>query len=262
MKIRVSRNISIYSTCIVVCVALMFVANWLFNLPSVIAIIGDNKTWIPIAADSILAAMIFIAGNWVSNADRLRTKLNDKKADFEIIRAAVERLFNALNIKRRQQYFILALDPAMNCRDLLHEIMLTQQEIDEATAHYLSIHYLVESENEYLTFKESSNILSTQFQIVLDGLLVVVNKWCDTLSKIEQTKLVIEMNNGSNERLKFATLYRDSCKELTHQKSKFLETYNKQEDLLNRLLNELRHNADALLQAEQNIIMNINKKLQ
>ena len=76
MKIRVPRNISIYSTCIVVCVALMFCANWIFHLPSVIAFIGDDNTWIPIAADSILAAMTFIAGNWVSNADRLRTKLN------------------------------------------------------------------------------------------------------------------------------------------------------------------------------------------
>lgn len=261
MKIRVPRNISIYSTCIVVCVALMFFANWIFNLPSVIAIIGDNNIWIPIAADSILAAMTFIAGNWVSNADRLRTKLNDKKADFEIIRVAVERLYNALNIKRRQQYFILALDPAMSSRDLLHEIMLTQQEIDYSMAQYSSIHYIVESEEEYMIFKESCNILSEQFQIVLEGLLVVVNKWCDTLSKIEQTKLVIDMNNGTNERLNFATLYRESCKELTHQKSKFLDTYNKQQDLLNRLLNELRHNADALLQAEQNIIKNINKNL-
>ncbi|WP_305154349.1 hypothetical protein [uncultured Duncaniella sp.] len=102
MKIDISRNFWIYSTCIVVCVALMFSSNWVLRLPAVIAVIGDNNTWLPIATDSILAAMTFIAGNWVSNADRLRSKLNDKKADFEIIRGSVERLCNALNIKRRQ----------------------------------------------------------------------------------------------------------------------------------------------------------------
>lgn len=262
MKIDISRNFWIYSTCIVICVALMFSSNWVLRLPAVIAVIGDNNTWLPIATDSILAAMTFIAGNWVSNADRLRSKLNDKKADFEIIRGSVERLCNALNIKRRQYYFILALDPTMSSRDLLREITLTQQEIDDAIAQYSSIHYLVESEQEYITFKETCNILSEQFQLVLNGLIIVVNKWCDTLSKIEQTKLIIEMNNGKEERLNFATLYKESCKELERRKTKFLSTYDSQEGLLNRLINELRHNADSLLQAEQIIIQQINKKLQ
>lgn len=262
MKMGIYRNFWIYTTCIVVCVALMFIANWFFRLPSVVDFIGNDNTLIPLAADSILAAMTFIAGNWVSNADRIRTKLNDKKADFEIIRTSVERLCNALNIKRRQQYFILALDPTMVSRDLLHEIMLTQQEIDDSISQYASIQYLVESEQEYCTFHETCNILSEQFQVVLSGLIEVVNKWCDTLSKIEQTKLIIEMNNGTNERLNFATLYKESCKELEQRKAKFLKTYDSQQDLLNRLINELRRNADCLLQAEQTIIKRINKKLQ
>lgn len=212
MKVRFSRNFWIYTVTLLVCVALMFVAQWLFRLPSVIKFIGSDNLWLPIVADGIIAAVTFIAGNWISNADRLRSKLIDKKADFEIIRLSVERMIIALNIKRRQQYFIFSLDPTMSSRELLHEILSTQQEIDDARIQLKSVQYLVESKEQYNMFKDACDILIKQFQIVLDGLVIVANKWCDTTSHIEQVKIIIELNGEQDKKNEFASLYKDSCK--------------------------------------------------
>lgn len=262
VKFKGRRNFWIYSVCSLTAVTLLYALNWVLKLPAITQVIGDENTWLPIVADAIISGVIFIGGNWYANADRLRTQLNDKKADFEIIRSSVERICKALNIKRKQQYFILSLDPTMVSRDLLREIIFTQQEIDDSMSDLMSKQYLVESKEDYDLFKDTCDILIKQFQIVLDGLIIVVNKWCDTLSKIEQTKLIIEMNNGKEERFNFATLYKDSCKELERQKIKFLNTYDSNLDLLNRLLDALRKNADSLLKSEQMKIKEINDKLQ
>lgn len=262
MKFKITRNIWIYTVTLLVCTALMFIAQWFFKLPIVVKTIGSDNIWLPIAADGIIAAVTFIGGNWISNADRLRSQLNDKKGDFEIIRASVERMCIALNIKFKQQYFILSLDPAMNSRELLHEILLAQQEIEDARVQLSSILYLVECEEEYQLFKEACEILIEQFQVILDGLVIIVNKWCDTISKAEQIKTVIEFNGEESKKLEFATLYHTSCKFLESQKKHFIEKYNSEKECLERLISAMRNYADSFLKAEQQIIDEINKKIQ
>lgn len=262
MKCKITRNIWIYTVTLLVCTALMFIAQWFFKLPIVVKTIGSDNMWLPIAADGIIAAVTFIGGNWISNADRLRSQLNDKKGDFEIIRASVERMCIALNIKFKQQYFILSLDPAMNSRDLLHEILIAQQEIEEAQAQLSSVSYLVECQEEYHLFMDACEILIKQFQIVLGGLITIVNNWCDTISKADQIKTVIEFNGEDSKKLEFASLYHSSCKFLENQKTSFMERYDSNKECLERLIRSMRNYADSFLKAEQQIIDRINKKLQ
>lgn len=66
-KIRVSRNITIYLTCTISTILVLFGLNWILQLPQIVHVIGDENTWLPIVADSIVSGMIFIAGNWASN---------------------------------------------------------------------------------------------------------------------------------------------------------------------------------------------------
>jgi len=239
----------------------MFSLNYILRLPAFIPIIGNENTWLPIIVDSIIAAVIFIAGNWFSNEDRLRNEIKVKKEDYNIVRESVCRVQSALNIKRRQLYFIFSLDVNMNSRSLLSEIMQVQQEIEDSINAFEQTKYIITSEPELKEFEQTYKQLERSFQIVLDGLMKTVNQWCDAQAKSIQANTVADLTGQNSDKIDCATLYAKSCMELEKYKEKFLGTYNSQEKTLDTLLGALNKSVNKLLCAESAIIKEIESSI-
>ncbi len=261
MKNRKLKTFLIYTICIVTTAFIMFSLNYILRLPAFIKIIGDENTWLPIIADAIVAAMIFIAGNWFSNEDRLRNEVRAKKEDYNVVSESVCRVLSALNIKRKQLYIIYSLDPNMNSRTLLSEIMQVQQEIENAINSFEQTKYIITSESELKDFEETYKTLEHSFQIVLDGLMKTINQWCDEQSKSVQTGTVVNLIGQHSDKIDYAILYAKSCEFLEQSKKKFLNTYYSQGKRLDSLLGKLNKSADELLKAESAIIKQLESKI-
>ncbi len=261
MNNSTKKRIWIYAVCIVVTAALMFSLNYLLQLPAIIPIIGDENTWLPIIVDSIIAAVIFIAGNWISNEERLRNEILARKEDYNVVRESVCRVQSALNIKRKQLYFIYSLDVNMNSRSLLSEIMQVQQEIEDSINDFTQIKYVIKSKKELLEFEKTYKEIENSFQIVLDGLMCTVNKWCDTQAKSVQASTVADLIGRNSDKTEYATLYANSCIELEKHKGMFLSTYKSQEKTLNYLLNSLNQAVNKLLTTESELIKELESNI-
>lgn len=261
MRNRKLKICLIYAICIVTTVFIMFGLNYILRVPAVIKIIGDENTWLPIIADAIVAAIIFMAGNWFSNEDRLRNEIRAKKEDYNLIRDSVCRVQSALNIKRKQLYIIYSLDTNMNSRTLLSEIMQVQQEIENAINSFEQTKYIIISESELKDFERTYKTLEHSFQIVLDGLMKTINQWCDEQSKSVQTGTVVNLIGQHHDKVDYATLYTKSCDFLEQSKKKFLNVYYSQEKRLDSLLGELSKSVDKLLNAESAIIKQLESKI-
>lgn len=261
MKNKHLKKFWIYGVCISVTGLLMFSLNYLLQLPAVISIIGNENTWLPIIADSIVAAAIFIAGNWFSNEDRLRNEVTAKKEDYNLVRESVCRVQAALNIKRRQLYFIYALDVNMNSRSMLSEIMKVQQEIEDSINAFKQIKYLITSEPKLNEFEKTYKRLEKSFQIVLDGLMKTVNHWCDAQAKSIQAGTIANLIGEESDKTCYASLYATSCGDLAKYKKNFLSTFDSQEKTIDSLLDALNKSANDLLCAESKIIKELESKI-
>ena len=261
MKNKHKKKFWIYIVCVVVTAVLMLSLNYILQLPALIPIIGDENTWLPIIVDSIVAGVIFFAGEWFSNEDRLRNQIIAKKDDYKLISNGVCRVQSALSIKRKQLYFIYSLDINMNSRQLLSEILQSQQDIEDSINSFEQIKYLISSKKELNEFENTYKILSNSFQTVLDGLMTTVNNWCDTQSKSQQANNVTNIIGSSSDKLKYANLYVQSCNELESNKRKFLSTYRTQENNLTSLLKRLDECTNNLLNAESKIITQLESNL-
>lgn len=261
MKNKIFKKIWIYTVCTIVAAVLMLSLNYLLRLPALITVIGDENTWLPIIADAIISAVIFIAGNWFANEDRLRNEIRAKKEDYNIIRESVCKVQSALNIKRRQLYFIYSLDVNMNSRSLLSEIMYVQQEIEDSVKTFEQTRYLITSESELQEFEQTYVLLEKTFLIVLDGLMKTVNEWCDSQAKSTQAGTVADLIGKDSDKTEYATLYFASCIQLENYKKKFLDTYSSQEKTLDTLLDSLNKSVNNLLSAESAIIKNLESNI-
>lgn len=261
MKNKHKKKVWVYLACCIITAVIMFSLNYILTLPAFIPIIGDENTWLPIIVDSILAGVIFFLGEWFANEDRLRNEIIAKKEDYKLICDSVCKVQSALNIKRKQLYFIYSLDVNMNSRTLLSEILQLQQSIEDSINSFEQIKYLVISKKELSEFEETYKILQNTFHPVLDGLMGIVNKWCDTQSKSLLANNVTEIIGGSSDKIKYANLYVQSCNELEWNKKKFLSTYYQQENNLNTLLNKLDKCTYNLLKAESKIITELESKI-
>ena len=261
MKNKKMKNLWIYAVCITVTAILMFSFNYILKLPALIPIIGDENTWLPIMADTIISAVIFIAGNWFSNEERLRNEIMAKKEDYNSICESVCRVQSALNVKRRQLYFIYSLDVNMNSRSLLSEIMKAQQEIEDSVNLFEQTKYIITSKYELQEFEQTYKLLGKTFLSVLDGLMKTVNQWCDAQAKSTQAGTVTDLIGQKSDKTNYAALYAESCMKLEKSKEKFLFTYNTQEKTLDALLGTLNKSINKLLCAESAIIKELESNI-
>lgn len=261
MKIRILRSFWIYTVCIIIATFCFFVLNWLLQLPAIIPIIGDENTWLPIVADAVVSGMIFIAGNWFSNADRQRKKISDKKYDFEIINASVNRVVNSLNIDRKHLYFLYALNVDMDTASLIKEVMETQQEIDDAQQELNQSRYLIKSKEELNQFDKNIKIVTDSYHIVFDGLQEALNNWQTVTSQVSHTKTVTELVGDTSHKQEFAIKYAVSCKELEQTKKKFLNVYESQKINTEKMKTAILESSKRLLDAEYRIITDLEAKL-
>ena len=149
----------------------------------------------------------------------------------------------------------------MNSRQLLSEILQSQQDIEDSINSFEQIKYLISSKKELNEFENTYKNLSHSFQTVLDGLMTTVNNWCDTQSKSQQANNVTDIIGSSSDKLKYANLYVQSCNELESNKRKFLSTYRSQENNLASLLKRLDECTNNLLNAESKIITQLKSNL-
>ena len=261
MKNRKLKTFWIYTTCLVLTAIIMFSLNYILKLPAIIPIIGDENTWLPITANAIVSAAIFIAGNWFSNEDRLRKEILAKKEDYKIIRESVCKVQSSLNIKKRQLYFIYSLDANMDSRSLLSEIMQTQQEIEDSINAFEQTKYIITSNSELEEFEIIYMQLKESFLCVLEELMKIVNDWCDTLAKSKQASTVADLIGEHSDKTNYVLLYTKSCQDLEKYKNKLLNTYKSQEKRLDSLLDTLNKSVNNLLNAESTAIKNLESNI-
>lgn len=261
MKNRKLKTFWIYTTCLVLTAIIMFSLNYILKLPAIIPIIGDENTWLPITANAIVSAVIFIAGNWFSNEDRLRKEILAKKEDYKIIRESVCKVQSSLNIKKRQLYFIYSLDANMDSRSLLSEIMQVQQEIEDSINAFEQTKYIITSNSELEEFEIIYMQLKESFLCVLEELMKIVNDWCDTLAKSKQASTVADLIGEHSDKTNYVLLYTKSCQDLEKYKNKLLNTYKSQEKRLNSLLDTLNKSVNNLLNAESTAIKNLESNI-
>ena len=258
---RQKKNLYIYAICIIVYIVSMLLFNYVLKIPEIISVVGDKNTWLPIIADAVISAIIFITGNSIINKDKLRNIISDKKNDYSIICKSVCRVQSALNIKRRQLCFIYSLDINMNSRSLLSEIMNVQQEIDDSVNAFEQIKYIIVSKPELEKFEETYNQMKNTFQTILDELMNIVNNWCDLQAKSAQANTVTDLICKDSDKTIYAKLYALQCDELEKCKEKFLGTYKSKENTLDILIKNLSESVNNLLTAESKIIEDLELNL-
>lgn len=261
MRIRRLREFWIYTVCTLIAVIILFILNWLMQLPAFIPIIGDENTWLPIVANAVISGMIFIVGNKFNNADRLRQKISNQKHDFEIINAAVNRVVNSLNIDRKHRYFLYALNVDMDVASLIKEVMETQQEIDDAQQELNQSRYLIQSKEELNQFDKNVKIVTDAYHIVFDGLQKTLNDWQTATSQVSHTKTVTEFVGNVSHKQEFASAYVKSCKKLEQEKMTFLSVYESQKSNAEKMRTAILESSKKLLDAEYRIITNLEDKL-
>lgn len=260
-NVKIWRNFWIYTTCVGLTILILFGLNWLLKLPSVIDIIGDENTWLPIVADSIVSGIIFIAGNWFSNADRLRNDIASRKRDFQLISNAVSRVTNSLNISRKQRSILYSIEISMDSPALIKEVMSMQQEIDEAQQEFKQVEYLITSKDKVAEFNKCVKTISSSYHIVFDSMQQIFNKWISTVASSTEAKTVADYIGKDNDKSKFALQYVSSCKTLNDEKTKLLKLYDSQKTNVDLLYNSVIKYGKGILDSEHNIIHELEKKL-
>ena len=261
MRIRRLREFWIYTVCTLIAVIILFILNWLMQLPAFIPIIGNENTWLPIVANAVISGMIFIVGNKFNNSDRLRQKISNQKHDLEIINAAVSRVVNSLNIDRKHRYFLYALNVDMDVASLIKEVMETQQEIDDAQQELNQSRYLIQSKEELNQFDKNVRIVTDAYHIVFDGLQKTLNDWQTATSQVSHTKTVTELVGGATHKQEFAIEYAASCKKLEKAKKNFLDVLESQKSDIDEMKTAILDSSKQLLDAEYRIITNLEAKL-
>jgi hypothetical protein len=224
-------------------------------------LIGDAHSWIPTIADSLVSLVTFFVGNRYTNKDRLRNEIAEKKRDFEIINTNVHRVVNSLNIKRKQHYFICALDINMDYARLMKEIMELQQEIDDSQQEFNRARYLIKSKSQLSKFESDVKIVTDSYQTVFDGLQELVSKFQNTISKAEEAKNITGMIGDDSDKTLYAHNYHTSCSSIAKEKERLLKVYDSQKSNLDTLFNTLQNSSKSLLDKEYEIINTLELKI-
>lgn len=260
-KIRVSRNITIYLTCTISTILVLFGLNWILQLPQIVHVIGDENTWLPIVADSIVSGMIFIAGNWASNADRLRNIIVEKKNDFNQISSSVNRVVNSLNISRKQLSILYSIEISMETPTLIKEVLAIQQEIDEAHQDFSRIKYLISDQESVSSFEDSVNTVTSAYHIVFDQMQKILNEWISTVSKSTQAKTMADYIGKENDKTTFALTYISSSDKLLKEKEKLLKVYDSQKTNVEIMFGDIQDKGRQILESEYREIYELENKL-
>lgn len=260
-KISFRRNLWIYTVCAIIAILILFGLNWVLRLPAVIEVIGDENTWLPIVADAVISGIIFIAGNWYSNADRLRNIIDGKKRDFSQISNSVNRVVNSLNIARKQRSILYSIEISMETPTLINEILVIQQEIDEAQQEFNNIKYLIEDNSAVSDFEECITGITAAYHVAFDSIQAILNGWISTVSMESQAKTVADYIGKDSDKSTFAMKYVESCKKLQEEKDNLLRVYDKQKSNVDKMYAEIQSKAKHILDIEHSHIVELERKL-
>lgn len=260
-KISVRRSFWIYTVCTLITIALLFGLNWVLKQPKIVDVIGDENTWLPIVANSVVSGIIFIAGNWYSNADRLRSAINDKKNDFSLISDSVNRIINSLNISRKQLSILYSIEISMETPALIQKVLAIQQEIDESQQEFNRIKYLITDTSNVASFEECFSVITESYHIVFDTMQRILNDWISTVSLGNQAKTVADYIGKSTDKTNYALKYVESCNSLLNEKEKLLSVYEKQKENVSIMFSDVQTKGKKLLDAEYANIVKLENKL-
>ncbi len=260
-KIKFNRNLWIYIVCTISTIILLFVVNWLIKLPFFVNLFGNDNTWIQIIANAVISGVIFVAGNWFSNADRLRRMIAERKMEFAQISTSITRVINSLNISRKQLSILYSIEIAMETPSLIKEILLIQQEIDEAKQEFEKTKYLIEDKNKLVEFEECISTISNAYHIVFDNMQRILNDWISTISVQTQAKTVADYIGGKNDKTDFALKYVESCNKLKNEKEKLIKVYEQQKNNVTIMFSEISKKGKDILDSEYKRIIILENKL-
>lgn len=261
ISIKFSRNFWIYTLCTISAIIILFGLNWILRLPKIIDIIGDENTWLPIVADAVISGIIFIAGNWYANADRIRNDISQKTNDFLLISNSVNRVINSLNISRKQLAILYSIEISMDSPALIKEVLMIQQEIDEARQQFEQIKYLINDTSAVTEFEDCIDTVSKAYHSVFDGLQEILNKWISVNSSSTEAKTVADYVGSNSDKANYAIQYVEHCKKLQSDKAKFLKIYNSQRERVELLFSSIKMRGKSILDGEHKIIINLENKL-
>ena len=260
-KVSFYRNLWIYLVCTVSAILILFGLNWILKLPRIVDVIGDENTWLPIVANAIISGIIFIAGNWYSNADRLRNIIAEEKQDFNQICDAVNRVVNSLNISRKQLTVLYSIEINMETPSLIKEILLIQQGIDEAQQEFKQVRYLIKEDSAVAEFENCIDTITKSYHVVFDAMQKILNDWISAVSSGTQAKTVADYIGKDGDKAKFAMTYVAHCKKLQNEKDKLLNVYESQKQNVAIMFLNVQSKGKHILDAEYKRIQQLENKL-
>lgn len=261
MKISLTRSFWIYTICTITAIVILFALNWVLRLPPIINIIGDENTWLPIVADAVISGIIFIGGNWYSNADRLRSIIAYKKHDFSLISDSVNRVINSLNISRKQLSILYSIEISMETPLLIKEVLNIQQEIDEAQQEFGQVKYLISDTFILHEFEDCISTMTRSYHIAFDNIQKILNDWVSVVSSGNQAKTVADYIGKDNDRRNYALKYVQSCETLQEEKDKLLNLHKKQKNNMALMFLDIQTKGKKILDIEYNYILKLENKL-
>lgn len=261
IKVKTRNNLWIYTVCTLSAIIILFGLNWLLKLPKVIDVIGDENTWLPIVADAVISGFIFIGGNWYANADRLRSDIQQKKTEFQIISESVNRVINSLNIGRKQLSILYSIEISMDSPTLIKEVLQIQQEIDEARQQFARSKYLIADDSKIEDFENCVQTVSDAYHLVLDGMQKILNDWISTNSASFEARTVADYIGTQKDKSEYAKKYVNHCKKLQSEKERLLKVYDSQKDRASLLFSSVQNSGRIILDNEYSIVRQLENKL-
>lgn len=260
-KVKTRSNFWIYCVCTLTAVVLLYALNWVLKLPAITDIIGNENTWLPIVADAIMSGIIFIGGNWYANADRLRNDIQQKKSEFQIISESINRVINSLNISRKQLSILYSIEISMDTPSLIKEVLLIQQEMDEAQQQFARSKYLISDASKIVDFESCVKTVSEAYHIAFDIMQKILNDWIATNSASSEARTVADYIGNQQDKSNFAIKYVEHCKKLHSEKKRLLGLYDSQKDRVEFLFKSVQNSGREILDNEYALVKQLENKL-